>query len=163
MDALKDDTLIASHLSKLVLGEPQQFKNMGFIPLFTPTNHSSEYLTLKEALEKSLLTVTEVSQGGSVPQLKGTNLAELPLLLVDGEALAGAKQNRVLNASILLKEKPDTVIPVSCSERGRWSYRTSHFSHSGHVMAYKLRKMKSSHAAVSLKQSLGFSSQQRAI
>jgi outer membrane lipopolysaccharide assembly protein LptE/RlpB len=49
------------------------FNNMAIFPLFTSINYSPEYLTLKGALEKNLLTITEVSQGGSVPELKVLN------------------------------------------------------------------------------------------
>src|SRR5437867_563786 len=112
MDALKDQRLIAGHLSKLRLGEVQEFKNIAVIPLFTSADHSPEYLTLKEALEKNLTEITEVGLGGSVPELKVTNQADLPVLLVDGEELIGAKQNRILNTTVLLREKSVTVIPV---------------------------------------------------
>src|SRR5437867_2464489 len=133
MDSRTNDPLIAVYLSKLNLGAPQRFKNMTVIPLFSPINHSPDYLTLGEALSRNCLTVTEVSPVGSVPQLKVTNLADVAVLLLDGEELIGAKQNRILNATILLKEKSETIIPVSCTELGRWSYSSPVFSHSGHV------------------------------
>src|ERR1043166_4001050 len=163
MDALKDQTLIASQLSKLRLGETQQFKNITVIPLFSSVNHSPEYLTLKEALEKNLTTITEVGLGGSVPELKVTNLADLPVLLVDGEELIGAKQNRILNTTILLREKSVTVIPVTCTESGRWHHTTHQFSHSDHIMSAKIRKLKSSHVTTSLKHALGYMADQGAI
>lgn len=92
----KMDAIISDYISKLEFGEPQRFNNMGVIPLLTPITHSPKYMTLKEALEKKLLTVTEVDLGGSVPELKVANKAEIPVLLLDGEELVGAKQNRVL-------------------------------------------------------------------
>src|SRR5262245_4041299 len=101
------DALIRDYLSSLILGDPQQFKNMTAAPLFTPLNHGPEYLTLQEAMEKGLLSVEEVSSAGSVPQLKAVNRADSPVLLLDGEETVGAKQNRVLNTSILLVEKSE--------------------------------------------------------
>ena len=80
--------IISNFLSELELGEPKVFKNMGVIPLFTSTDGNPQYLTLNEAMEKRLLTITEVSQGGSVPELKVVNKAEIPVLLLDGEELA---------------------------------------------------------------------------
>jgi len=54
------------------------------------------YLTLKEALEKRLLVIKEVSVEASMPELKVINNADVQVLLLDGEELACAKQNRVL-------------------------------------------------------------------
>ena len=99
---------------------------------------------MKEAIECSLLTVTEVSEGGHVPELKVINRGDKPVLLIDGEELVGAKQNRVLNTTILLKEKSETVIPVSCTEHGRWSYKSGHFEESAYMMSANLRNIKNS-------------------
>jgi len=57
-----------------------------------------------------------------VPELKVISQSDRPILLLDGEELVGAKQNRVLNTTILLREKAETNIQVSCVEQGRWSY-----------------------------------------
>ncbi len=132
------------------------FNNMAVIPLFTSVNGSPQYLTLKEALEKRLLTITEVSQGGSVPELKVVNKAEILVLLLDGEELAGAKQNRVLNTTILLKENSETNIPVSCTEQGRWSYATPAFAESGNIMSHNLRVKKASSVFQTLKGSMSY-------
>ncbi|MGB6867361.1 MAG: DUF6569 family protein, partial [Candidatus Aminicenantaceae bacterium] len=64
------DTTIKKYLTSFEFGELQHFKNMGVIPLLTSLDDSPEYLTLKEALAKQVLTITEVSHEGSVPELK---------------------------------------------------------------------------------------------
>jgi len=113
--------ILKKFIPTLRLGEIVVFDNLAIVPLMSETNSSPEYLTLQEVLGQGLLIVSELGAGGSVPELKVVNKAELPVLLLDGEELVGAKQNRVLNTTILLKEKSETVIPVSCTEHGRWS------------------------------------------
>lgn len=157
------ETIITNHLSKLEFGEPQEFKNMGAIPLFISNNHIPEFLTLKEALEKKLLIITEISHVGAVPELKVTNKARIPVLLIEGEELVGAKQNRVLNTTILLKKELETVIPVSCTEQGRWSYVSKEFADSGVVAFSKLRMCMAASVTESLKHSKRFESNQGAM
>lgn len=154
------DTEIKKYLLSFELGKLQHFKNMGCLPLFTALNHDPEYLTMKEALDGQLLAISEVSHEGSVPELKVTNKAEIAVLLLDGEEVTGAKQNRVLNTSILLKEKSETIIPVSCTEQRRWSYTSREFSESGTVMTPKLRMMKVRSVSDSLSDSQQFRSDQ---
>ena len=134
------EPVIITYLSKLEFGELQQFEKLAIVPLLTSVNGSPKYLTLKEALDKKLLVVREVTGGGSVPELKVQNKADMPVLILDGEELAGAKQNRVLNTTILLKKQSETIIPVSCTEAGRWSYVSEEFFESGTVAAPRLRR-----------------------
>lgn len=133
------DTTIKKYLEALSFEKLQQHKNMGVIPILCSLNHSPQYLTLKEALEVQALIVTEIDKGGSVPELKVVNKGETGVLLLDGEELVGAKQNRVLNTTILIKENSETVIPVSCTEQGRWSYTSESFSDSDTVMTTSAR------------------------
>jgi hypothetical protein len=151
---------ITDYLTAVEFGEVQQFKNMAVIPLFSKTNGGLNYLAMKEALDKSLLTVKEIDKDGSVPELKVKNKGKIPIFLLDGEELIGAKQNRVLNTSILLKAKCETIIPVSCTEQGRWSYTSDEFHDSGLVMSNKARKLKLRSVAKSLKSSMDFSADQ---
>ena len=63
-----------------------------------------------------------------MPELKVLNHGEKAVLLLDGEELIGAKQNRVLNLSILVPPHSSRTIPVSCVEAGRWSRSSARFS-----------------------------------
>ena len=53
--------------------------------------------------------VTEVSDSGNVPELLLKNLLDKDVFASDGEALIGAKQNRVLNSSLFVNAK--TLVP----------------------------------------------------
>lgn len=150
------EKIITDYLATIALEESQSYKNITVFPLFSDKNHGPEYLTLKEALALGVLTITEISEGGSVPQLKAINKGDLPILLLDGEELAGAKQNRVLNTTILLKERSETFIPVSCTEQGRWSYKSREFEDSDLIMAQKLRYKNIRSVAFNLKSSHEF-------
>jgi len=154
------DTIMSDHLSKLEFGELMQFENMTVIPLFTSINDSPSYLTLKEALERKVLTIMEVSDSGSVPELKVINEADIPVLILDGEELIGAKQNRTLNTTILLKEKSETIIPVSCTEQGRWSYTSREFYDSDMAASPAFRAKKASSVSANLKDFQTFRSDQ---
>ena len=74
------DQIIVNFLSGLELGELRNFNNMAIITLFSSTNGSPQYLSLGEAMGKGLLNVTEVSQSGTVPELKVVNKGDLPIL-----------------------------------------------------------------------------------
>ena len=118
------------------IGGPLQFRNLTLFPLVrrnTPPQ-PPDYLLLEDGIARGKVRVTELSAAGSVPELRLENNAELPVLLVDGEELVGAKQNRVLNLTILAPAKRTTVIPVSCVEAGRWARSAADLKTADHVM-----------------------------
>ena len=154
------DSIVVEYLKGIEFGDLPEHANMALVPLFVSTETGSQYMTLAAALEEGLLSVTEVGKEGSVPELKVTNTSESPVLLLDGEELAGAKQNRVLNTSILVGKKSETVIPVSCTEHGRWSYASAAFCASGAVMSPALRQRKARSVAASLETSGDYRSDQ---
>lgn len=113
---------VKTALSALTLGEPAVHGALRVFPLTTVAPSGLSYLLLEEALKQDLVQVGEVSEGGSVPDLKVENRAPQPVLIVDGEELVGAKQNRVANLTMMIPPDTTTVIPVSCVEAGRWGY-----------------------------------------
>ncbi len=128
----------------LEMGEMRSYRNLAVLPLFSPLKGGPSYVTMKEALEAGTLKVTELGKEGAVPELKAKNMGDKAVLLLDGEEVAGAKQNRVLNATILIPAKAEVIIPVSCTEAGRWHYTSSEFEDSGNVMASQVRRQKTS-------------------
>jgi hypothetical protein len=91
------------------------------LPLLAPGEPDPDWLTLAEA--GAAVTIEEVSEAGEVPALSLVNGADRPVLLLDGEELVGARQNRVLNTTVLVAAGARLRIPVSCVEQGRWHYR----------------------------------------
>ena len=146
-------TTINDELSTIDVGLSQVFKNITMFPLIHQDATESDYLTLDEALEAGTARITEISEGGTVPELQFLNEGDVPVLLLDGEELIGAKQNRVLNLSILAPANKSITIPVSCVEAGRWSYRSRNFSSSPRTMYAKARAAKSGHVSRSMKES----------
>lgn len=157
------EAIMQGQIEGIQFGAIQTHGHVAVIPLIGNGEAGPDYLTIKEALEGQWLMVTEMTEGGTVPELKVINRGQKPVLLLDGEELSGAKQNRVLNTTILLKGMSETVIPVSCTEHGRWSYRTAHFEESGHIMSAKLRRVKNASVNENLKTDRSYRSNQGAV
>ena len=138
-------------LSELALGTPTGYQKLRIVHLRLRNTSDLEYLTLDEA-SAALVTIEESSSSGSVPKLRVRNRAKGRVFIPDGSTLTGAKQNRVVNLSVLLAPESVTVIPVSCVERGRWSSLTRHCSPSG-VSDSALRAMMCRGATDSLRKS----------
>lgn len=136
------ESRIVNYLQHIALGEPKSYERLTLFPMYLDNGKGPDFLTLGQAMGEQLLTITEVSESGSVGDLKVENKCSRPVLILDGEELIGAKQNRVLNTTILLKEKSETFVPVSCTEQGRWSYLSAEFAESETVMSPSVRQHK---------------------
>ena len=87
--------------TSIQLGEPVEHRGIVIAPLFPRRTPEAAYVTLEEALPLGF-RVEEVSEQGSVPELVVRNPTDKDVLLYDGEELIGAKQNRILNVSVLV-------------------------------------------------------------
>jgi hypothetical protein len=144
---------LTAFLNGISVGTPQTHANMAVYPLHIKNGHQRGYQTLDEAMTAQTVEILEVSESGSVPNLAVRNRGTLPVLLVVGEELIGARQNRVLNTSLLVPAKSDLQIPVSCVERGRWAYRSRGFSSSSTTSHLRLRREQTKNVTESLRTS----------
>jgi len=135
---------VAREFESVKVGNPSHFGGLTIFPLFRNGTAPGQpgYVLLEEAVLRGVARVTELGEAGSVPELRFENLGEAPVLLLDGEELVGAKQNRVLNLTILAPAKQAIVIPVSCVEAGRWHAESDTFRPAGHVMYSRARAAK---------------------
>ena len=113
-----------------------------------------------DALGEGTVVVEEVSEAGSVPDLSVTNKSDHRVLFLEGEQLVGAKQNRILNTSLLVAANSKTTIPVSCVEQGRWRFKSASLGMSGSYSLSKLRYALKASVCDSLKRGAGHRSDQ---
>lgn len=100
----------------------QSHNALSIIPLKSETSNTTDILTLNKGFDLGLVEVKEC-EVEDVNNILITNNAVTPLILVDGEEIIGAKQNRIVNNTILVPPKTTMKISVSCTERDRWSYK----------------------------------------
>ena len=144
---------IMNFISSLKFGEIQEFKNIMVLPIFNEISGGPGYITMQEAMSRNFIKIGEIGTGGTVPELVAENTGDVSVLLLDGEELIGAKQNRVLNTTILVGASSKVTIPVSCVEAHRWSSVSEHFSNSSSMLNYGIRKEKSFDVSNSLRSS----------
>ena len=158
-------TTVLDFLKHLRVGEPQSHENLTVYPVRVESYKGYStfgYQVLDEALKKGAVTVEEIDGAGSVPELLVTNNSGSRVFLMDGEELIGAKQNRIVNTSIIIDAHSKVKIPVSCVEQGRWHFEGSKMK-SGNVAHPHLRKEKAAQVQYNLETCHKFSANQSAI
>jgi len=142
------------------VGEPVRYKTLSVFPLFDGSMTSVEYTLSDEGIGSGAVSVEEVSAAGSVPDLLVENKGDVRVLFLEGEELVGAKQNRVLNTSVLVAAHSKMKIPVSCVEQGRWGYKSRKFGSSGSHSSSRLRYFLKSSVSQSVRARRGHRSDQ---
>jgi hypothetical protein len=179
MAQLKEVPEVAQLLATVLTAEPITHGALTVVPLLAPNLDDPDWLTLEEALSPESLSpsplrgegrvrggrvrggdagsvqITEVNDAGTVPFLKVANGADRPLLLLDGEELIGAKQNRILNTTVLVAARTELAIPVSCVEQGRWGYRGRQFRPGDASLYASMRATKADHVSRSVRAGRG--------
>ena len=110
--------------SPFQLGEPVEHRGIVITPLFPRRDPIAAYVTLDEALPRGL-AISETTDAGSVPELAVVNPLDEHVLLYDGEELVGAKQNRILNVSVLVAPERRCRSPSPASSRALGAHARS--------------------------------------
>jgi hypothetical protein len=112
---MADTNTLAQLFAEVSLGEELTSGNLTLVPLLA-TWTSQDILPMSVAMTRDEFAIKEMEGGASVSELRVVNRLEQPVLLMEGEELVGALQNRVVNSTILIAPNSETVIPVSCDE-----------------------------------------------
>ena len=104
--------------ANLRLGEPNVVGALVAYPIFGVAGRA-QYALLSEALGKGAALHEVVPP--NVNRLRMDAPPNLRVLLFAGEEVIGAKQNRIVNATVVIGASESAEIPVSCIEHGRWS------------------------------------------
>ncbi len=98
---------------------------------------------LKDLIDKKRAFVKEVDDVGKVDTVLVINNSNQDLLLLSGEILEGAKQNRMIMENVIIKKNSSLEVKVSCVERNRWNYRKNkHFQPADIKITPKIRATK---------------------
>ena len=132
-----------------------------FVPLFLDRDRGEVAADLlEEGIAAGVTILREIDEQGEVGKVHVEHRGERLLLLVDGEQIVGAKQNRVFNASFLVAPGAAVELPVSCVERGRWRDESRLFSGSDTTLTGAARSRKLSRVTHSIMSGAGYDAQQ---
>jgi hypothetical protein len=103
-------------LAGVTVGEAVGWKGLSVFPLSHGNGHAPAYALIDELLESKQAQITELDDMGSVPTVKVLNHADVDALILDGMELHGAKQNRMVNVTVVigeLRRAGTVVVPVA--------------------------------------------------
>ena len=157
------DEVLQQALFDLEIRDPVSHGLLHIFPLRGGTCAEQDISLLEDGLRAGTLHIEELHEAGSVPELRVVNEGALRVLILEGDELIGARQNRVANSSVLVPAESELVLPVSCVERGRWSYRSRAFSSGNGSPHLALRRLTSTSVHDSLRRGRGHRSDQRGV
>jgi hypothetical protein len=155
--------ILTQALDSMEISEPVSHGLLHIFPLRGETREEEDFWLLEDALWAGTLRIEEVHEAGSVPELRVVNEGMLRVLILEGDELVGAGQNRVVDSSVLVAADSELLLPVSCVERGRWSYRSRVFAPATGSPHVALRRPTSRSVHDPLKRGRGHRSDQRGV
>lgn len=134
---------ISNCISEFKFKSPFMFNGLKLYPISFKSKSLKDYVLLDDCFDQNLVEVFELSSSGDVQNIVIRNNNEKNLLIIDGEAIIGAKQNRIAQTTIVIAPKTEKIIPVNCVEKGRWSNTTDlNFKKSDFSISPKMRDKK---------------------
>ena len=116
-----------------------EFQPLKFLFKNKPTNLKS----MDQLFDEDLVSIQEIGIDGRVEEVNIENYSKDFLFVTDGEAIVGAKQNRIAERSVVVAPYFKQKIPVKCVEQYRWGYKEGmEFAKSDFVLHPKAREEK---------------------
>lgn len=122
------DDEISAMLDRAEVEEPRQHRGLTVFPVVIEgVPNIGDMMTLDEALREGVLKVSEFN-GGNVNKIWMHNRSRENVYGMGGEAVQGAKQDRMLRDDVLIPPQSKLAVPVYCVERNRWAGKTVEFA-----------------------------------
>lgn len=144
---MKNQTVFSLDSTEVI--DIQKKDNISVVQLQFKKTKNMDVLSVHEAIKLKYVEIKEIEDNESVNEIILENNSLHHILVLDGDLLKGAKQNRVANTSILIGPMSTVTIPVSCVERGRWHYKSNNYANgsifktSNHIAQKEIRMQKS--------------------
>ena len=121
-----------------------KFGSIEFQPLkFLFKNKPTNLKSMDQLFDEDLVSIQEIGIDGRVEEVNIENYSKDFLFVTDGEAIVGAKQNRIAERSVVVAPYFSQKIPVKCVEQYRWGYKEgTEFAKSDFVLHPKAREEK---------------------
>lgn len=129
----------------------QTQKSLSIVQFISSNIDTFDYVSLGRAASEKMIELVELKDGASVNDIFVINHSDKYIFMMDGDIIDGAKQNRVINTSVLLAPKVKTQVHVSCVEQGRWHHVSESFTPSDYVAPANIRQMKNEDVLYSIK------------
>ena len=104
------------------LGEPVFLRNLKIFPVRndSPSSGNGSFASIDEVLKSHEGAFREL-ETPDINTIGFDNNSDRSVLMIDGEEITGAFQNRIIAASSLVESHSSRDVAVVCAEEGRWS------------------------------------------
>ena len=121
----------ASFYSQLSVGKAVVHGNLAFYPVYLPGGGEKlgDVLTMAEAVEAGKFKIAELEEGASVNTLEVRNDTAKYVILLAGEMVRGAKQDRIISFDVVVPPGGKVGVDAFCVEAGRWTEVSKHFEY----------------------------------
>lgn len=106
----------------MTLGEPVFLRNLKLFPIHDdiPSSGNGNFATIDDVLKSEKGAFRELDTP-DINTISFENNSASPVVMIDGEEITGAFQNRIIAASSLVENHTSREVAVICAEEGRWN------------------------------------------
>jgi len=127
--------------TELTVGKPEVYGNLAVFPIYLPGGgeRMDDLLTMSEAMETEKFKITELEDGAVVNSLEVKNNTGKNVVLLAGEIIRGAKQDRIVSYDTVVPPEGTFYVEAFCVEAGRWTEVSDSFAYNDEIAPSTIR------------------------
>ena len=127
--------------SALTVGEPEVHGNLAVYPIYLPGGGEKmdDLITMSEAMDTDRFRITELEDGAVVNSLEVRNNTGKNVILLAGEIIRGAKQDRIVSYDTVVPPEGTFYVDAFCVEAGRWTEVSDNFAYNDEMAPSAIR------------------------